>query len=219
MAAPQEHPVRRSRPQHGRQCRSGKLFLAAPCTRAARASETATEGEMGSWPLDDQRPIRLVLGSFFLASQTGSSVINCVSSGSSRSSTSEFAFSLSNSLRQKRALSPGQLFPFSPLHPYTHRTQRLVWVPWCDSRNRQWQLSTAETRKDWRSDHPVVLDVPSAAIFSLRRARAAQSLTCDFVDGGAVGWLLSARTSFSPLSLDSSAGEKVYLTVFMVFSG
>ena len=32
----------------------------------------------------------------------------------------------------------------------------------------QWQLSTAETRTDWRSDHPVVLDVPSAAIFSLR---------------------------------------------------
>ena len=26
---------------------------------------------------------------------------------------------------------------FSPLHPYTHRTQRLVWVPWCDSRNRK----------------------------------------------------------------------------------
>ena len=48
----------------------------------------------------------------------------------------------------------------------------------------QWQLSTAETRTDWRSDHPVVLDVPSAAIFSLRRARAAQQLTCDFVDGG-----------------------------------
>ena len=38
----------------------------------------------------------------------------------------------------------------------------------------QWQLSTAETRSDWRSDRPVVLDVPSAAIFSLRRARAAQ---------------------------------------------
>ena len=37
----------------------------------------------------------------------------------------------------------------------------------------QWQLSTAETRTDWRSDHPVVLDVPSAAIFSLRRARCA----------------------------------------------
>ena len=74
----------------------------------------------------------------------------------------------------------------------------------------QWQLSTAETRTDWRSDHPVALDVPSAAIFSLRRARAAQWLTCDFVDGGAVGWLLLARTSFSPLSLDSSAGEKVY---------
>ena len=39
---------------------------------------------------------------------------------------------------------------------------------------RQWQLSTAETGTDWRSDHPLVLDVPSAAIFSLRRARAAQ---------------------------------------------
>ena len=45
----------------------------------------------------------------------------------------------------------------------------------------QWQLSTAETRTDseWRNDHPVVLDVlyiivPSAAIFSLPRARAAQ---------------------------------------------
>ena len=38
----------------------------------------------------------------------------------------------------------------------------------------QWQLSTAETRTDWRSDRPVVLDVPSAAIFSPRRARAAQ---------------------------------------------
>ena len=82
----------------------------------------------------------------------------------------------------------------------------------------QWQLSTAETRTDWRSDHPVVLDVhvPSAAIFSLRRARSAQQLMCDFVDGGAVGWLLSARTSFSPLSLDSSAGEKVYVFPFLV---
>ena len=29
---------------------------------------------------------------------------------------------------------------FSPLHPYTHRTQRLVWVPWCDSRNRLFGL-------------------------------------------------------------------------------
>ena len=79
----------------------------------------------------------------------------------------------------------------------------------------QWQLSTVETRTDWRSDHPVVLDVPSAAIFSLRQARGAQQLTCDFVDGGAVSWLLSSkrllRTSFSPLSLDSSAGEKVYI--------
>ena len=33
----------------------------------------------------------------------------------------------------------------------------------------QWQLSTAETRTDWRSDRPVVLDVPSAAIFSLQQ--------------------------------------------------
>ena len=79
------------------------------------------------------------------------------------------------------------------------------WVGW-----GQWQLSTVETRTDWRSHRPVVLDVPSAAIFSLRRALAAQSLTYDFVDGGAVGCLLSARTSFSPLSLDSSAGEKVH---------
>ena len=59
----------------------------------------------------------------------------------------------------------------APLH--TQDTE-IGWVPWCDSRNRKWQLSTAETRTDWRSDHPVVLDVPSAAIFSLRRARAAQ---------------------------------------------
>ena len=25
---------------------------------------------------------------------------------------------------------------FSSLNPYTHRTKRLVWMPWCDSRNR-----------------------------------------------------------------------------------
>ena len=56
---------------------------------------------------------------------------------------------------------------------HTHRTQRLVWVTRCDSRN-QLQLSTAETRTDWRSDRLVVLDVSSAAIFSLRQARAAQ---------------------------------------------
>ena len=46
----------------------------------------------------------------------------------------------------------------------------------------QWQLSTAETRTDWRSDRPVVLDVPSAAIFSfgqrtLRCGSRATSLT------------------------------------------
>ena len=51
---------------------------------------------------------------------------------------------------------------------------------------RQWQLSTTKTRSDWRSTRPVVLDVPSAAIFSLRRARAAQLLTCNFVEGGAM---------------------------------
>ena len=38
----------------------------------------------------------------------------------------------------------------------------------------QWQLSMAETRTNWRSDRPVVLDIPSAAIFSLRRVHAAQ---------------------------------------------
>ena len=37
---------------------------------------------------------------------------------------------------------------FSPLHPYTHRTQRLVWVPWCDSRNRasQYQIEADRIR-------------------------------------------------------------------------
>ena len=39
----------------------------------------------------------------------------------------------------------------------------------------QWQLSTAETRIDWRSDHPVVVDVPSAAIFFLFGERALRS--------------------------------------------
>ena len=28
----------------------------------------------------------------------------------------------------------GNQSKFSPLHPYTHRTQSLVWLPWCDSR-------------------------------------------------------------------------------------
>ena len=38
---------------------------------------------------------------------------------------------------------------FSPLHPYTHRTQRLVWVPWCDSRNRafQYQIEAASWQR------------------------------------------------------------------------
>ena len=38
---------------------------------------------------------------------------------------------------------------FSPLHPYTHRTQRLVWVPWCDSRNQasQYQIEAASWQR------------------------------------------------------------------------
>ena len=38
---------------------------------------------------------------------------------------------------------------FSPLHPYTHRAQRLVWVPWCDSRNRasQYQIEAASWQR------------------------------------------------------------------------
>ena len=38
---------------------------------------------------------------------------------------------------------------FSPLHPYTHRTQRLVWVPWCDSRNRasRYQIEAASWQR------------------------------------------------------------------------
>ena len=39
---------------------------------------------------------------------------------------------------------------FSPLHPYTHRTQRLVWVPWCDSRNRRARCAVAHVRLRWR---------------------------------------------------------------------
>ena len=35
-----------------------------------------------------------------------------------------------------RSHSLWQKLAFSPLHSYTHRIQRLVWVPWCDSRNR-----------------------------------------------------------------------------------
>ena len=42
-----------------------------------------------------------------------------------------------------------RLLRFSPLHPYTHRTQRLVWVPWCDSRNRasQYQIEAASWQR------------------------------------------------------------------------
>ena len=43
---------------------------------------------------------------------------------------------------------PLSLF-FSPLHPYTHRTRRLVWVPWCDSRNRasRYQIEAASWQR------------------------------------------------------------------------
>ena len=101
---------------------------------------------------------------------------------------------------------------FSPL-PLTHtRTQNLVWVPWCDSR-KQRQLSSAETSIDWRSARPVVLDIPSGAIFSLpgkHALRSSSRATALIAAAPPPSWVLSARTSFSPLSLDSSAGEKVY---------
>ena len=48
-----------------------------------------------------------------------------------------------------KTLSSPRCFDFSPLHPYTHRTQRLVWVPWCDSRNRasQYQIEAASWQR------------------------------------------------------------------------
>ena len=49
----------------------------------------------------------------------------------------------------------------------------------------------------------------SGARFPDRKANN-RLCACHCIAGNAVGWLLSARTSFSPLSLDSSAGEKVY---------
>ena len=54
------------------------------------------------------------------------------------------------------------------------------WDGWGD-----WQLSTAETIIDWRSAFPIVLDLPSGAIFS--RYSKHMLLTCDFVDGGTAG--------------------------------
>ena len=45
--------------------------------------------------------------------------------------------------------SVGFALAFSPLHPYTRRTQRLVWVPWCDSHNRasQYQREAASWQR------------------------------------------------------------------------
>ena len=60
---------------------------------------------------------------------------------------------------------------------------------------------------------PVVLDVPSGAIFSLPGKDALRSswrATALIAAAPPPSCVLSARTSFSPLSLDSSAGEKVY---------
>ena len=44
------------------------------------------------------------------------------------------------------------LLMFSPLHPYTHTTQRLVWMPWCDSRNRASQYQIEATSWQRRAD-------------------------------------------------------------------
>ena len=82
----------------------GTVYAGGP---GLRNCHRGGDGFLATWR--SKTNTRLVLGSFFLASQTGSSVINCVSSGNSRSSTSEFAVSLSISLRPKRALSSWSL--------------------------------------------------------------------------------------------------------------
>ena len=79
----------------------------------------------------------------------------------------------------------------------------------------QWQLSSAETSIDWRSARPVVLDIPSGAIFSLPGKHALCSssrATALIAAAPPPSCVLSARTSFSPLSLDSSAGKKVFIS-------
>ena len=84
----------------------------------------------------------------------------------------------------------------------------------------QWQLSSAETSIDWRSARPVVLDIPSGAIFSLpgkHALRSSSRATALIAAAPPPSCVLSARTSFSPLSLDSSAGEKVYNSIGMMF--
>ena len=97
--------------------------------------------------------------------------------------------------------------------PYTHKDTEfglgaLVWQPQ--------PTTSAETSIDWRSARPVVLDVPSGAIFSLpgkHALRSSSRATALIAAAPPLSFVLSARTSFSPLSLDSSAGEKVYFTV------
>ena len=60
-----------------------------------------------------------------------------------------------------------------------------------------------------------MLDIPSGAIFSLPSKHALRSssrATALIAAAPPPSCVLSARTSFSPLSLDSSAGEKVYVS-------
>ena len=60
-----------------------------------------------------------------------------------------------------------------------------------------------------------MLDVPSGAIFSLpgkHALRSSSRATALIAAAPPPSCVLSARTSFSPLSLDSSAGEKVYIS-------
>ena len=78
----------------------------------------------------------------------------------------------------------GEVLAFAPTHT---GTQNLVW---CDICNRR----------------------PSGAIFSLpsEHALRSSSRATSWMAAAPPGCVLSARTSFSPISLDSSAGEKVY---------
>ena len=60
----------------------------------------------------------------------------------------QFSYSRLSS-RVSVTVPEGKTCTFSPLQPYTHRTQRLVWVPWCDSRNRasQYQIEAASWQR------------------------------------------------------------------------
>ena len=62
-----------------------------------------------------------------------------------------------------------------------------------------------------------MLDVPSGAMFSLpgkHAPRSSSSATALIAAAQTPSCVLSARTSFSPLSLDSSAGKKVFISRF-----